>query len=109
MIDMLFQAMQNPTVLAVLVIQFLLGFALGYITVKVIKYIIAFIAILVIGVILNVWSLSFSLEDLAPKLGEYGAQAKEAILNLMSMLGLLIAGPIIVGFMVGALIAWLRR
>lgn len=106
---MLFQAMQNPTVLAVLIMQFLLGFALGYIMVKVIKYIIAFIAILVIGVILNVWSLSFSLENLAPKLGEYGAQAKEAILNLMSMLGLLTAGPIIVGFTVGALIAWLRR
>lgn len=101
--------MQNPTVLAVLLIQFLLGFALGYITVKVIKYIIAFIVILVVGVILNVWSLSLSLESLAPKFGEYGAQAKEIILNLMSMLGLLIAGPIIIGFMAGALIAWLRR
>jgi hypothetical protein len=109
MLDALVQSLQNPTVLAVLAIQFLLGLSLGYIAVKALKYVLAFIVILVLGVILNVWSLGLSLEDLISKLSEHAAEAKNLFFSIAGTLGLLTVGPVTVGFLVGALISWLRR
>lgn len=103
------QSLQNPTVLAVLAIQFLLGVGLGYIAVKALKYVIAFIVILVLGVILNVWSLGFSIESLTSELGEHAAQAKDLLFSMAGTLGLLTVGPVAVGFLVGVLISWLRK
>jgi hypothetical protein len=106
MLEILAQVLQNPTSLTVLAIQFLLGFGLGYVTMKVIKYILAFIAILIIGVILNIWALGISLENITSKFGEYSSQAKDLILGLAGTLGLLTIGPILIGFIIGALVSW---
>ncbi|MEM3228841.1 MAG: hypothetical protein QXD85_01435, partial [Fervidicoccaceae archaeon] len=50
----------NPKLLISIGIQLLLGILLGYILAKAFKYIIAFILVLIAGVILNVWSISSS-------------------------------------------------
>ncbi|MEM5833371.1 MAG: hypothetical protein QXF04_02375, partial [Candidatus Aenigmatarchaeota archaeon] len=47
----------NPPSVIVMLIQFVLGLALGYVSVKALKYIIAFIAVLVLGVMLSIWNL----------------------------------------------------
>lgn len=109
MMDALIQALQSPTVLAVLAVQFLLGVGLGYISVRAFKYILAFIVILILGVILNVWSLGFSMESLVSELGEHAAQVKDLIFSMAGTLGLLTLGPVAVGFLVGVLVSWLRK
>lgn len=109
MLETLTQMLQNPAILTVLAIQFVLGLLLGYISVKVLKYIIAFIIILILGILLNVWSLSLSLESLTSEMGEYASKAKDLIFGLAGTLGLLTIGPIAIGFIIGALIAWIRR
>lgn len=109
MIDTLVQVLQNPAALVILLIQFVLGFGLGYISVKVLKYIIAFIVILVLGVLLNVWSLGLSLEALTGGMGDYASKAKDLLLGLAGTLGILTVGPVTIGFIVGTLTAWIRR
>jgi hypothetical protein len=105
MLDILMQFLQNSTSLVFLAIQFLLGLMLGYVTMKAIKYILALIAILILGVALNIWALGISLEGMASKFGEYSAQVKNLILGLAETLGLLTIGPVLVGFIIGALIS----
>lgn len=109
MLETLSQLLQSPAVLIVLLIQFVLGFLLGYISIKALKYIIAFVVILVLGVLLNVWTLSLSLENLTRGMGEYASKAKDLIFGLAGTLGLLTIGPVAIGFIIGALIAWIRR
>ncbi|MEM2947793.1 MAG: hypothetical protein QXN96_06125 [Candidatus Bathyarchaeia archaeon] len=109
LLETLTQMLQSPFALAVLAIQFILGLLLGYISVKVLKYIIAFIIILILGILLNVWSLSLNLESLTRGMGDYASKAKDLIFGLAGTLGLLTIGPIAIGFIVGALIAWIRR
>ena len=109
MIEQLMQALQSPTQLGVLLIQFSMGFGLGYISVKALKYVLGFIGILVLGVLLNVWSLGLLLEGMIAQFGEYAMQAKDLIYGLMSTLGLLTIGPTTMGFVMGALVAWLKK
>ena len=109
MLDALLQALQNPALIAVFAVQLLLGVALGYIAVKAFKYVLAFIMILVTGTVLNVWSLGLSLEKLSSELGEYALQARDIIFKFAGTLGLLTVGPVTVGFLIGALAAWLRK
>jgi hypothetical protein len=42
---------------------------------------------------------------MASKFGEYSAQVKNLILGLAETLGLLTIGPVLVGFIIGALIS----
>lgn len=109
MLETLAQMLQNPAALAVLAIQFVLGLLLGYISIKALKYIIAFTIILILGTLLNVWSLSLNLESLTGGMGEYASKAKDLIFGIAGTLGLLTIGPLAIGFIFGALIAWVRR
>ncbi len=103
------QALQSPAQIAILLIQFSMGFGLGYISVKALKYVLGFIGILVLGALLNVWSLGLSLEEMVAQFGEYAMQAKDLIYGLMSTLGLLTIGPTTIGFVIGILVAWLKK
>ncbi len=102
-------ALSNPYTLIAMAIQFLLGFGLGYVAGKAFKYVIAFIAILVLGIALNVWSLGYSLEDLVRVLGEKGGELKTALEGLLQAMGLLSLGPASLGFVLGAVTAFLRK
>ncbi len=101
--------LQDPKVLFAMLIQFLLGFALGYLSVKIIKYIIAFIGILALGSILSIWSLGGSVEDLIMRFGEYAQQLLPVVKGLIIALGIFTVGPISAGFILGLIIGLIRR
>lgn len=102
---LLSEVLADSRVSAVIFIQFLLGLGLGYVAVKVLKYILAFIAILVLGTSLSVWSLGESIENTLSTFGELANAAKDFI----TILGLMTVGPVSIGFIVGALIGLLRK
>ncbi len=99
------EVLADVRVAIAVLVQFLLGLGLGYVSVKVFKYVLAFIGILVLGTFLSVWSLGTSVDRVLANLGELAGVVK----NLISILGLLTVGPVSVGFIVGALIALLRK
>ncbi|MEM0014356.1 MAG: hypothetical protein QXS42_07290 [Zestosphaera sp.] len=103
--SLLSEVLADPKVSAVILVQFLLGLGLGYIAVKVLKYIIAFIAILVLGTFLSIWSLGGSVENTLSTFGELANTAK----NFITILGLMTVGPVSIGFIVGALLGLLRK
>lgn len=102
-------AFSDPRLAAVMGIEFLLGAALGYLAVKVVRYILAFIGILVLGALLQVWSLGGSAEELAKQLGVEVAKLLPVLKNIAFTLGLTIVGPASIGFIVGVVIANLRK
>lgn len=105
---MLAQLFQNPVVFLVMLVEFMLGFGLGYFSVRALKYILALIAILVAGIVLNIWSLGLSLESLLGGLGEYAGRAKDLLMGLAGALGLLAVGPVMIGFLIGVIVAAVR-
>ncbi|MEM2163910.1 MAG: hypothetical protein QXR62_05765 [Candidatus Bathyarchaeia archaeon] len=108
MLDVLVQFLQNPIAYIILLIEFILGFCLGYLSIKVLKYILALIAVLVVGVFLNVWSLGLSLDRIVGMLGEYSVRAKDLLMGLAGTLGLLTLGPVTLGFLIGVIVAAAR-
>ncbi len=107
--DLVSTAVKNPKVLVAIVIQLALGIALGYVSVKVIKYILAFIGILVLGAVLSVWSLGGSVQDFITKLGMQAQQVMPFLKSLLATLGLLTVGPVSIGFIIGILIGIAKK
>lgn len=95
----------QPQVLIVIAVQFLLGLALGYVSVKALKYILAFIAILALGTFLSVWSLAMTPTQAMQNLGSILQAAK----NFAVVLGLMNVGPVSIGFIVGAIIGLMKK
>jgi len=102
-------ALSNPKVLAVMIIQFLLGLGLGYFSVKALKYILALIAILALGSMLSVWSLGGSLEGFMTSLGTQVQFVIPLIMNILTTLGIMTVGPISIGFIIGVIIGAIRK
>jgi hypothetical protein len=101
---------KNPYVAASILIQLVLGIALGYVSVKAVKYVLSFIGILVLGSLLNVWSLSSG--NIQEALQQYYQQLKQAmplIKKLAATLGLLTVGPVSIGYVIGLLIGISRK
>ncbi|MEM1697015.1 MAG: hypothetical protein QXQ90_10540 [Desulfurococcaceae archaeon] len=94
----------NPPSVVVMLIQFVLGLALGYVSVKALKYIIAFIAVLVLGVMLSIWNLGTLRKEVLESLG----LTIEAIFKLLLVLMITAAGPTLIGFIVGIVISILK-
>ena len=107
--EVLRSMLTNPKVLIAVTIQFLLGLGLGYFSAKVIKYVLALIAIVIIGAVLSVWSLGGSVDEFVSKLGAQAQYALPLIKSFMATLGILTVGPITVGFLLGLLIAFMRK
>ncbi len=99
----------DPKVAFAVIVQILMGIALGYYMAKVIKYFLALIGVIIIGVILNVWSLGGSIEDALTNLGIQALELKDVVFNFLSMLGVLTVGPITLGFVIGLIIASSRK
>jgi uncharacterized membrane protein (Fun14 family) len=95
----------QPQTLAVVWVQFLLGLGLGYVSVKALKYVLAFIAILVLGTFLSVWSLGATPSAVLQNLGSAAALAKDFAIAL----GLMTIGPVSVGFVVGAILGLMKK
>lgn len=103
--ELLTQLLSQPSTLVVMLIQFLMGLALGYISMRVLKYVLAFIAILALGTFLSVWSLGMTPAEVFSTLG----LATEAVKRLATVLGILTVGPVSIGFIVGVVIGLLRK
>jgi len=102
--DILSRASTDPKVLTAFIIQLLMGIGLGYVSVKVAKYILTFIGILIIGSILSVWSLGGSVEEYIVSLGSQFKSLVPYIKNLLITLGILTVGPVTLGFIIGFII-----
>ena len=94
----------SPTVLITFFIQFALGLGLGYLSVKVAKYLIALLAIFIVGVLLNVWQ-SANLQDMVGGLSLQWSKVYPVIQALIVLVGLTTVLPITLGFVIGFVVA----
>jgi len=107
--ELLSEALKNPRVLVVVVIQFLMGLGLGYFSFKVWKYLVALIAIIVLGNVLTIWSLGSSPESFLGQLYETFKQFLPNLIAFIQLLGIMTVGPVTIGFIVGIILAIIRK
>ena len=101
---------KNPYIAASVLIQLVLGIALGYVSVKALKYILAFIGILVLGAFLNVWSLGTgSVEQALQQYYQQFEQVKPVLKQMAATLGLLTVGPVSIGYIIGIIIGFSKK
>ncbi|MEM0505458.1 MAG: hypothetical protein QXN19_06585 [Sulfolobales archaeon] len=103
------EALKNPKTLIVMGIQFLMGLALGYFSSKVLKYLLALIVVLILGTALSIWSIGTSPESFLVGIYEYFKVLQPHIMALLQLLGLMTIGPITLGFIVGVLLAIIKK
>lgn len=107
--DVVNELLSNPMILLIFLIQFGLGLGLGYFSVKALKYIVAIVSIIALGVLLNIWQFG-GLEgflkalNLPADLTEMNAM----LISIISVLGVLTFLPIGVGFFIGAIAAVIK-
>lgn len=101
--------LNNPKLAISMGLQLMMGLALGYVMSRVIKYVIALVLVLVAGVFLNVWSLGGTTEDLIAIFNKNLLAYKDVILSFLKTLGVLMVGPITVGFFIGLILGWMKR
>ncbi|HDI02141.1 MAG TPA: hypothetical protein ENF93_00695 [Ignisphaera sp.] len=99
----------NPGAYITMLIEFLLGLGLGYVAMRALKYMLATVGIIFLGIVLGVWSLGNSIYDAIKYLEMLALNLWEIAYTLFAMLGLLVIGPVTIGFIVGALIAHMRK
>ena len=97
----------SPTVLITFFIEFALGIGLGYLSVKVAKYIIALLAIFIVGVLLNVWQ-SGALQDMVAGLNLQWTKVYPVIQALLIIVGLTTVLPVTLGFVIGFVVGLQR-
>ena len=107
--ELLTESLQNPTVLVAIAIQFVLGFAAGYYMAKIAKYIVALVAVFVVGALIGAWGVSGSVEDTLRALTQNWAEVKDLTLQLVKLLSTILVGPTALGFFVGLAVGVTRR
>ncbi|BEP17932.1 hypothetical protein PYJP_12840 [Pyrofollis japonicus] len=107
--DIVAKAMSNPKVAIATLIQFLLGFALGYYSVKIARYLLAWIGVIILGSLLSVWSLGGSAEDILTKIGAEAKKVLPIVKDFLAALGILTVGPVAVGFILGLIVGFTRK
>jgi len=98
----------DPVASTVFLIQIALGFGLGYLTVKALRYILAIIAILFIGVMLNIWQFG-SLKNFLEAFGVDWSQLLSLASSLLAVLGMLTILPIGIGFCIGIVVGAVKK
>lgn len=99
----------NPRTYIVMLIQFLLGLGLGYVAMRALKYILGAVGIIFLGIALGIWSIGNSVYEALYRMERIAKGLWEVAYSLLTALGLLVIGPVTVGFIVGALIAQFRK
>ena len=107
--DLISEALREPKVLVAVLIQFLMGLGLGYFSIKALKYIVASILILVLGTALSIWSIGSSPESLLGSLYETFKEFTPQLIALLQLLGIMTVGPISLGFILGVIIALIKK
>jgi hypothetical protein len=105
-VDVLRELLTNPATLLIFLTQFGLGFGLGYFSVRALKYIVAILCLIIIGVLLNIWQFGGVEEFLqALQLPAGLPELTATVTAILSLLGILTLLPIGLGFFAGALTA----
>ena len=107
--DLISEALKEPKVLISMCIQFLMGLGLGYFSIKALKYIVALILILVIGMMLSIWSIGSSPESLLGSVYETLREFTPQLIALLQLLGIMTIGPVSLGFILGVIIALIKK
>jgi hypothetical protein len=104
--DTIIELLSNPKTFIIFLVQLGLGFGLGYFSMKALKYIIAIVCLLTIGVLLNIWQFG-GLQGLLEKTGYTMdlAQLIAMLTALASLLGILTILPMGIGFFLGVIVA----
>ncbi len=102
----------SPASIAVTVIEFILGLVAGYVLFRGIKYILGFFLVLIIGDLLNVWKVSVLNVRSVAAGGANITAIQQALASLAPYLAVLqplfTSVVVLVGFLIGAAIAFLR-
>ncbi|MCD6444485.1 hypothetical protein J7L70_05740 [Candidatus Bathyarchaeota archaeon] len=102
--DLLSELLSQPVTLASFIVKFCLGLMLGYFSVKAIKYVLALVGVMAVGVILDIWQLG-GLEEFISKTGLEWSKIYPLIQSLISAFSILTVLPIGLGFFIGFVIA----
>lgn len=104
--DVLNEILTSPAAVLLFLVQFGLGLGLGYFSVKAVKYIIAVLAIIGLGILLNIWRFG-GFDAFLRALGWGGdfTQIIGVLTTIVALLGILTLLPVGVGFLVGAIVA----
>jgi hypothetical protein len=104
--DTIVELLSDPKTFLIFLVQLGLGFGLGYFSMKALKYIIAIVCLLILGVLLNIWQFG-GLQGLLEKAG-YTMDFARLIAMLtavVSLLGIVTILPIGIGFFIGVIVA----
>ena len=95
----------GPASMFIFMVELSLGIGLGYVSLKALKYILAFAAIIILGLLLNVWQAP----QLAFQMGirDFIAISSQ-ILTFAYSIGLTTVLPLTIGFISGAIIGALK-
>jgi len=107
--ELLADVASNPTAAMALLVQFLLGFAAGYYMAKIARYIVALVAVFILGALIGAWGVSGTVDDALRRLGRAVAESKDAIMSILQVFGFVLVGPTALGFFVGLLVGVVRR
>ncbi len=103
--ELLSRFSSDPQSAVIALLTFLIGAAIGYILVKISKYAIALIVLLILGSMLSLWNMNITFNDMISRFGPLVEQLRDLVI----MLGLVSFSPMGVGFAVGVIIGILRR
>ncbi len=106
--DIFSELISNPIVMIVFLLQIGIGFGLGYFTMKALKYILAIFALLVAGVLLNIWQFG-TLANFFERSGIDWTQLLSMIQSVFSALGILSVLPLGLGFCLGIVAGAIRK
>ncbi len=107
--ELLATVASNPTAAMALLVQFLLGFAAGYYMAKIARYIVALVAVFILGALIGAWGVSGTVDDALRRLGRAVAESKDAIMSILQVFGFVLVGPTALGFFVGLLVGVVRK
>jgi hypothetical protein len=100
--------LSSPTAIIVTVIEFVLGFSLGYVLVKGIKYVLTFFLLLIVGDLLHIWNVGANSLVSSVASGNVGAieQGLRALAPFLAVIEPIFTNVVIViGFIIGVVIA----
>jgi len=104
-------SLSSPATIIVTVIEFLLGLGVGYVLAKGLKYVLAFFLLLIVGELLNIWSVgALNMKSLVSSVasGNVGAieQGLRALAPFLAVIEPIFTNVVIViGFIIGVVIA----
>jgi len=105
-------SLSSPATIIVTVIEFLLGLGVGYVLAKGLKYVLAFFLLLIVGELLNIWSIgALNMKSLASSVTSGNVTAIEQGLRALAPFFAVIepiftSVVIVIGFIIGAAIAF---